>query len=113
MQTMTQDHEKATNYANDAYQFFESKAFKDYKAFADQNEQENKDSQPQFHYEIANANQIIQPSNHNVEMENVHEVNPSFGGENPVSVAAFMNDEASMQASQSAIEMQEDDKASE
>ena len=56
MQTMTQDHEKATNYANDAYQFFESKAFKDYKAFADQNEQENKDSQPQFHYEIANAN---------------------------------------------------------
>ena len=45
-------------------------------------------------------------------MENVQEVNPSFGGSH-VSVAAFMNDEISMQASQSVIELQADDKVSE
>ena len=42
-------------------------------------------------------------------MENVQEVNPSFNG-NLVSAEQFMNDEVSLQAS--AIDMQEEDKAS-
>ena len=55
MSKMSSDNAKATNYANEAYQFFESEAFRNYKAYMDQ-QQENEASQPQFHYKLASTN---------------------------------------------------------
>ena len=45
MQTMSNEHEKAKNYANEAYQFFETKAYQNYKTFMDQQKQENSEVQ--------------------------------------------------------------------